>query len=261
MSFVLVALVFVTNACGSASMSSSVTSESEAGDSRPLNSMTPISANLGEIRVKAATAPAVGIWSEVDVEFTLPCSVSGDFEANLSYVRSGERVQILTSGYVFGVKQVATRLVCQTFSIATKTIVVPGIVSVDDVEIVDLAKDTIDLGANFIGYNTLDNIRVAAASPICPAPKHGEMTCMAIGSRIDLEIDLSTNGCLNKLAAVTSEVISQEGDKILVAVHAVEAVHESGPVVLCGPMQPVKTSIHVPQNVESAADVELVIIR
>lgn len=224
-----VATALLLAACGAAHNDSNL-----AAVDRPVVAdrvLYPIKdAQIRSAVAQAATPPAQGLWTNVTVDFTVHCAEQLEVEA-LSYRFTGDgKPQILFSAFASGKKN-SQGPVCQAFQLVEKTITLPGIVALADLELVNLKGPSADVPANTMAINSLQGVKVKATRALCPEG----VVCVWNGTIVTL--DVTMNSCVNKLGPVAYSVDQHYVDgklsPVKLAVHAIEFQDEASTRVRC----------------------------
>lgn len=95
--------------------------------------------------------------------------------------------------------------------------------------------------------------KVVKSSPMCPAPKPGQMSCMALGGKVTVQAYV---GCTDKVVFTQFEELSINGK---VVIHAVSLVRqdENAPRIRCAAPQMIRKELPV-SMLGSDGSVELV---
>jgi hypothetical protein len=222
-------LALVATACGSQQVSS--VNESSQNNERELVY------EAGEIRsvvVKAAPAPAHGMWTEVTVGYTLPCHMRFE-KAALSYDRGLEGKYKIFSAAFLSRSTVRSDIVCLGIGMHTETLSLPGIVAEEDLTLVNLAADksTQKIPAGTADVASSWKIELVDARPMCPP----NAFCALNGTIATVNISLGS--CVNTLGPISlnaEQIYDQEKNEfsnVKLKIHAIDLVHESAPLVRC----------------------------
>lgn len=222
----VLALTLVAAACGSAQNHSSASGLPNSPIFRPEGrSLFPVEGRLGEVAAKAAPAPALGLWTEISVDFEVHCSSALEAASvTYGYDQDG-KVEILASAFASSSVQQGD-VTCQAFSIETKTITVPGIVSAEDVKLINIAEGRPSVPADTLEIRTLTQAEIIGVRSLCPE----DVICDLDGTVVSFKVLKSS--CANTLAPISYHLSNNATDKLL-SVHVLEFVSELSTRVDC----------------------------
>ncbi len=223
---IVLALTLAAAACGSAQNDSTASGLPNSPIFRQTErSLFPIEGRLGEIVAKAAPAPALGLWTEISVDFEVHCSSTLE-AASVTYGYDQEgKIEILASAFASSAARQGD-LTCQAFSIETKQVTVPGIVSADDVKLINIAADRSDVPNDTLEIKTLTQVEITGVRSLCPE----DNVCALRGTVVSLKVLKSS--CANTLAPISYRLSDNATDKLL-TVHVLEFVSELSTRVDC----------------------------
>ncbi len=115
--------------------------------------------------------------------------------------RHGAKIKLRTSAHVL-VNKSSHLVRCARANYAKRVVSLPGFVRKDQIEVLaleDLGETVLEEGD--LALRKLEAARVVSAGMICPPNPNG-MSCMAIGSQVELEVVLQ--GCADRLGPVAS---------------------------------------------------------
>lgn len=224
--FAALSLVFVTAACSSANDTTEVKGASEASK----RVLFPIEGTISSVQAKSADAPALGLWTEVEVEYLIPCTNKLESSV-ISYDRTDDgKIKILASAFASASKKTG-EMVCQAFSHHTETVSIPGIVAQEDIQLVNLTAPRADIPATTMAVLSSQKVEILSTRSLCPAGA----TCIQNGTVVTLGIELSS--CVNTLGPVAihadQAVVNGSLSPLKLAVHAIDFQDESSVLVRC----------------------------
>lgn len=243
------------SACGTSTDTSVTASPKPTPKAERL--VSTLDATLGAVVVKAAPAPAVGLWTEATVQVQVDCTAKLEtFSAAPSQGQDG-RAQILVSAFVsMSVNQEPLR--CQAFSIEERTISFPGVVDASDIDLVNLSQARAEIPAGTMGVGLIDTMEVVSTRQLCLDGR----VCAVSGVIVTLRMPLGA--CIASLGPVSyhAEQVVGADDRLSIklAVSAVQFVHEDSRLVRCDALPVVLHEITLPYIYGDAETLELVVL-
>jgi len=256
-SVVALTLALFVTACGSTNTTSQT---SDATSPRPeaARSLFALKGQIESVVVKSADAPAMGIWSEVTVSYIVSCAVRFETAA-LSYsMNEADQIKIFSSAYASAPIERSGQLFCQAFSHETKTISLPGIVSQDSVELVNMTAAAMKIPTGTVGISSASEVRVVSTRPLCAEGR----ICVYGGTIVELAVRM--NSCVNSLGPVAFSVEQNIDNGLMspvkLAVNVIEFTDESAAYVRCA--QTIETTtITLPMIFVGEEPIELTVVK
>ncbi len=200
---------FLTTLCLSACGAPTTETSELAGDASPAASTEATTPSQDFIKVVATDTTLESVKLRRDhgrrvTDVTLGVMMGcldrlADFGFDVE--RHGAKVLLRASAHVL-VNKSSHLVRCARANYATRVVTLSGSVRKDQIELLsleDLGETALEEGD--LALRKLEAARVVSASMICP-PNPSGMSCMAVGSRVELEVVLQ--GCADRLGPVAS---------------------------------------------------------
>lgn len=251
-----IALALAATACGTANNSSDTQGLPGSLVVPAASTLAPVEGSIAKVEIKAAKAPAMGFWTEVTVEYMVPCTSKMESKA-VSYDRRADgKIEILSSAFVSTVEIPAGTPVCQAFQMVPAVVAIPGFVSQDDLVFVNLRARAAPVPARTMSVRSVGEVKVLSTRDLCPK---GAL-CRVGGTVVTVSAMLSS--CVNTLGPVAYRAEpSEDGDSVKLFVNAVEFNNESSLVVRCMAAKVVTAEIALPMIFADAAKIDLRIVQ
>ena len=208
-------------------------------------------ATLGDVTAQAAPSGATGLSTRIDLNFAVPCTESLEtFSYNLR-ARDDGRVDLLVSAIATRTVQEQGTAHCQSIMLVTKSVTVPGIITSDSINLVNLKGAEATLAPTTKALKPI-GVEVVAVRSLCP---QGAM-CMVGGTIVTLK---TTEGvsCLDKIAPVTFAYAQKADGKVELAVGAVDL--QDSRAVGCAAV-PKTVDISLPMAFATLEDIKLTVV-
>lgn len=217
-------------ACGTenskvpASQVSSIQAEASAGRAYA------VEGTVQSVQVKSAQAPAMGIWTEVEIAYDLPCYAQFEsFAYNLRYKDDG-KIEILASAIESSAPIGPDTFVCQAMSLLTKTVTLSGVVAAENISLVNLQGAATVVPAATASFSVDTPLEIMSVRPLCPA---GEM-CLVGGTIVTVRAHFPCADALGPVTYAANQSLSAQGDaRVNLAVSAVTLVNRDQHSVVC----------------------------
>lgn len=190
----------------------------------------PVDGTLASVEAKSAAAPAMGLWSVVTVNFSIPCTQKYE-GGSLTYIRRDNgKIEVQASAFASREKVVPSgSITCQSLSLVQEKISIPGIVAQNDVTLVNLVAGSADIPNETVSIVATPHVKVVETRSLCP---QGSI-CVTDGTIVTLEITLVN--CADKLGLVASRgtQANAAGAPIDLTVKAIEFVGKNATTARC----------------------------
>lgn len=237
-------------ACGHTSASPVASAEASTAAAASRTAF-PMTATLGDVHAGAATSPASGLWTEIELKYEVPCTVKLEtFNYDLR-ARADGGTDLLVSAIGTRTVQPGT-LSCQSIALVTKKVTVPGILTADSVHLVNLRGGEATLPATTKSLATI-GLEIVGVRSLCPAGAE----CVVGGTVVTLKTTQGVS-CVDGIGPVTFAVDQSDASgKVKLAVSAVEQIDSR--LVACAAF-PKTVDVSLPMVFASQDDLELTVL-
>lgn len=225
---VILASCFALGAFGCGSQSKTSETASAQAASAPVRSVKALVGTISSVKAESARSPASGLWTTVTVSYNVPCYEHFE-NASASYRSVDGKLQIVASAFSTFTKREPGQLVCQSLRRVDTKVVIPGIVSKDALELVNLdnALDQI-VPVDTISIQTIKTIKVLSTRPQCPV---GAM-CITNGTVVTLDLTLAS--CADTVGPIVFSAVQTDNNLgVSLSIKALDLVSKNAMVVRC----------------------------
>ena len=236
-------------ACGHTSSSPVASAEDSVGSAERV--AFPMSATLGDVKASAAQSPASGLWTTVEVQYQVPCTQKLESFSYDLRSRDDGGTDLVVSG--IGTKPAQQQdFACQSIALETKTVTVPGLLTADQIHLVNLTGSDAAVPAT---HQTLQPIglELVATHDLCPAGSQ----CVLGGTVVELKTTTGVS-CVDSVEPVTYAVDQNDANgKVKLAVSAIHQIDSR--MVRCAAF-PKTIQITLPMVFVAQADIDLTVV-
>lgn len=245
------ALILGTIAVGTGAQARSIPVPSDVDAN--VRILFPVQGEIGQVEAQSAESPAEGLWTNVTINYNVACTQKIE-SVVASYIPQDDgSVDVLFSALASTQKKVKG-LVCQSISVQSKTIAIPGIVTADALHLVNLPAATTDIPKGTITIGKIADGEVLATRSLCPEGAF----CLVGGTIATIAFDLKS--CVNAIGPVARHVDQKDDGSAVITLHAVELESNLAPLVDCATTRK-KVELSLPGVFASVEDLQLRLLK
>jgi hypothetical protein len=194
----------VITACGAQVQESEVSTSLHPDTFKKSKSAFYIDGSITEVK-NEASSQGLGLWTDITIEYLVPCTQSF---SNFSYnIENRDGKTVIVAAALATAHNTQGQFVCQAFSHHTETVTVPGLLSRDSLELINLKGTGVSFDKEVVGIVPVKSAKVVATRPLCPKG----VTCVTDGTIITVAAPIL---CINQLGPVAySTKLGKEGKK------------------------------------------------